>query len=458
MASQTPAGEHDAGGDLWSLLQARGFIQQCTDGEKVRSELRSGPVTAYVGMDPTADSLHVGHLLPLMALAHLQRAGHRPIALMGGGTAMIGDPSGKTEMRPMLSRQEIEQNVAAIRAQVEHILQTAASSPADSAPTSPSANSSPPASSTALVLNNADWILPLQYIDFLREVGSQFSVNRMLAAECFRTRLERGLSFIEFNYMLLQAYDFLTLYRRYGCRLQMGGDDQWSNIIAGVELIRRLEGGQAYGLTFPLLVTSSGKKMGKTEAGAVWLSPAKTTPYEFYQFWRNTADADVARFLALYTFLPLEEIRELTATSGAGLNRAKERLAYEVTALVHGREQAEQAQAAARLLFGGAIAGSMPPHGVAMRAAGVAAGAVPAVELSAAEVERGIAVVELLVRCGLAPSKSEGRRLIQQGGVEINDTPITDVERRLDMADFRGDDRQLLVRKGKKGFCWVRLH
>ncbi|HEY8486743.1 MAG TPA: tyrosine--tRNA ligase [Limnochordales bacterium] len=404
------------------LLRERGLVAQVTHEPELARLLDHEPVTVYLGIDPTADSLHVGHLRAIMMLVHLQRAGHRPIALVGGGTAMIGDPTGRTEMRPMLSREQIVANTARIREQLLRFLDFR--------------------DGRALLLDNAEWLLPLNYIEFLREVGSQFSVNQMLTAEAFRTRMERGLSFVEFNYMLLQAYDFLVLFRRYGCRLQVGGDDQWSNILAGIDLIRRLERAQAFGLTCPLAVTASGRKMGKTERGAVWLDPAKTTPYEFFQYWRRVDDADVAGLLATYTLLPMEEVRRLGRLQGAELNEAKKVLAYEVTRLVHGQEAADEALAAAQALF-------------QERRALDQASSVPTCWLTRQELEAGMGIVELLVRAGLAPSRSEARRLIGQGGVYLNDRRVEAAERTVRLDDL--EDGRLLLRRGKKDYCVVRL-
>lgn len=418
--------------NVLQLLRERGFVQQVTHEEELGRLLQSEEVTAYVGFDPTADSLHLGHLLPLIALKHLQDAGHRPIVLLGGGTAMIGDPTGKTEMRKLLTREQIDANAASIRLQVERFLDL----------------------DRALVLNNADWLLPVNYVSFLREIGVHFSVNRMLTAECFRTRLERGLSFIEFNYMLLQAYDFLTLFRRYGCRLQMGGDDQWSNILAGADLIRRVEGAEAYVLTFPLLVTSSGKKMGKTEAGAVWLSPEKTSPYEFYQYWRNVEDGDVARFLSLYTFLPMDEVRRLAALPGEQINEAKRVLAYEVTRLVHGEGEAKAARAASDAFFGGGAAAGAGNNGAGEDAAvRQLLPGVPAIEVNRDELARGIPVLDLLVRAGLTSSRSEGRRLIDQRGIEVNGERVESIEREIGLADVEAG--LITLRKGKKTYRQV---
>ena len=404
---------------VYDVLVERGFVRQVTHEEALRELLGREQVTFYIGFDPTADSLHVGSVLPLMAMAHLQRAGHRAIALLGGGTAMIGDPTGKTEMRKMLTQETIAANAERFKEQIGRYLVLDGE--------------------RGILLNNAEWLLPLNYIGFLREIGVHFSVNRMLEAECFRTRMERGLTFIEFNYMLLQAYDFLVLYRRYGCRLQMGGDDQWSNILAGTDLIRRVEGAEAFGLTFPLLTTSSGRKMGKTEAGAVWLDPAKTPPYEFYQYWRNTEDADVERFLALYTFLPMEEVRRLGARRDKEINEAKKILAFEVTRLAHGEEAARRAQAAAEALFEGA--GDKE--------------AVPTTVLDPAEVGEAVAVLDLLVRTRLAPSRSEARRLIDQGGVAVDGEKVENITVTVPAEKLQGDG--VIIQKGKKTFHRVKI-
>lgn len=405
--------------NVFDTLRERGFVQQTSHEDKLAALLAEEKVTAYVGFDPTSDSLHVGHLLPLMALVHLGRAGHRPIALIGGGTAMIGDPSGRTELRKMMSKETVNSNFEGIKKQLQEIL---------------SRNSI-----DMVILNNADWIWDLNYIDFLREIGSQFSVNRMLTAECFKSRLERGLSFIEFNYMLLQAYDFLKLYRDYGCRLQLGGDDQWSNILAGADLIRRLEQAEAYVLTIPLLTTSSGKKMGKTEAGAVWLDSNKTTPYEFYQYWRNCDDADVEKLLALYTLLPMDEVRALGALEGEEINRAKQILAFEVTKFVHGETEAQKAQDAALALFG----------------AGGSIESVPVSEISRDRVAVGIDLGELMSEVGLSSSNSEARRLIDQGGVYVNDIRVCDRFQQVTLSDVK--DGKIVLRKGKKTYRIVRV-
>ncbi|HOB34529.1 MAG: tyrosine--tRNA ligase [Firmicutes bacterium] len=394
------------------VLEERGLVKQITHPEPLAKQLQQ-PTAFYIGFDATADSLHVGHLLPIMVMAHLRRAGHRPIALVGGGTAMIGDPSGKTEMRKMLAAEAIAAYADAIRAQIADLM------------------AGLPGPAVEMV-NNADWLLRLNYIDLLREVGVHFSVNRMLTYECFKSRMERGLSFIEFNYMILQAYDFLTLFRKYGCRLQIGGDDQWSNIIAGIDLIRRMEQEEVYGLTIPLLETADGKKMGKTEAGTVWLSPVHTSPYEFFQYWRNVRDEDVQRFLKLYTFLPLAEIAELTEGTGEELNAAKERLAFEVTKFVHGESEAVQALQAARALFAGAAE----------------EGAIPTTELDREELAAGVDIVDLLLACQLVASKSEARRLIQQGGLYVNGRRIRDFELKVDESWL--EEGRIAIRKGKK--------
>ena len=403
--------------NVYDTLEARGFIAQVTDREAVRDLLAVPGATFYIGFDPTADSLHVGHFLQLMVMSHMQRVGHRPIAILGGGTAMVGDPSGKSDMRKMLTEEQIRHNADCFRRQMSLLVDFSGG--------------------RALMVDNADWLLKLNYVEFLREIGSCFSVNRMLAAECFRSRLETGLSFLEFNYMPMQSYDFLHLYRTYGCRLQLGGDDQWSNILGGTELIRRKEGVDAYGLTFRLLTTSEGRKMGKTERGAVWLDPEKTAPFDFYQYWRNIDDADVANCLRLLTFLPLEAIASMTGRQDESINQAKKTLAYEVTALVHGPEKADECRSMAEDLFEkGGLGGTMPTTA-----------------LSNAELEKGVPLVELLVRTRLAPSKAEARRLVQQGGVLVNDGVEADVARTVGVADMKGG--AIVLRKGKK--VWHRI-
>jgi tyrosyl-tRNA synthetase len=426
-------------------LKRRGFFAQCTDTERLSSLMDEGPVTFYVGCDPTGPSLHIGHMVPFFAYRHLRAAGHRGIALIGGGTARIGDPSGKSSMRQMLSYEQLDQNAASIARQLEPFLGFDGVN--------------------ALTVNNKDWLADLNYIDFLREIGSQFSVNRMLSFEAYKIRMETGLSFIEFNYQLLQSYDFLQLYRRHGCRLQIGGDDQWGNIVAGADLIRRLDSGEAFGLTFPLVTTSDGKKMGKTEKGAIFLDPSITSPYDFFQYWRNVQDADIRKFLLMFTFLPIEECDSLTAT-GKNPNEAKERLAWEVTALIHGKDEAGKALAGAKALFGGGDAGG---NG--------ASGSTPTVTLEKAKFERGYNVVDLFFDAGLCATKSDARRLVQQGGaskseyasvekeaVDIIDdkgpplsiieyTPIRDVDTVI-TTDWLVDGG-LILRAGKKRFCRV---
>lgn len=406
--------------NAFEVLQERGFIEQLTHEDEIRQLFASGkPVTFYIGFDPTADSLHVGHFVTVMAMAHLQRAGHRPICLMGGGTGMIGDPSGKTDMRKMMTVETIDYNVSCFKKQLSHFIDFS--------------------DGKAIIVDNGEWIRDLNYIDFLREVGVHFSVNRMLAAECFKSRMERGLTFLEFNYMLMQANDFLELNHRYNCVLQFGGNDQWANIIAGVELIRRKEGGEAFGMTFKLLTNSEGNKMGKTEKGAVWLDPEKTTPYEFYQYWRNIDDKDVPRCLALLTFLPMDEVRRLSALEGSELNKAKEILAYELTKIVHNEEEAEKAQAAARALFAGGAAG----------------GSIPTTSVEASQFENGMDILSALTLVKLAPSRAEGRRLVQQGGIKVNDEKITSIEHMLTPSSFK--DGELLIQKGKKSFHKIEL-
>lgn len=400
--------------NVLDILRERGFVSQLTHTEPLEKLLTDEQVTLYIGFDPTAASLHVGSLLQIMTLAHMQRAGHRPIALVGGGTGMIGDPSGRTDLRKMLTPEDIDRNVQGIKAQLSHYLDFS--------------------DGRALLLNNADWLLKLNYIEVLREVGVHLSVNRMLTAECFKTRLERGLSFIEFNYMLLQSYDYLVLYRNYGCRLQMGGDDQWSNIISGADLIRRTEGVEAYGVTSPLITTSSGRKMGKTEAGAVWLDANRTSVFDFYQYWRNTEDADVQRFLAFYTFLPMDEVRRLGALQDKDINEAKKVLAFEVTRLAHGEEEARKAQQAAEAAFG----------------SGGNQEGMPTTDIAKNEIQAGIGILDLLIRTGLAPSRKEGRRLVEQGGIVINGASVTDFNRVVGADDL--EDDKIIIRKGKKTF------
>ncbi|MFH0844039.1 MAG: tyrosine--tRNA ligase [Pseudomonadota bacterium] len=398
----------------------RGFLEQVTDKDLVR-KLLERPITCYVGFDPTAKSLHLGSLIPIMALAHMQRAGHRPIALVGGGTTLVGDPSGKTEMRPIMSREEINENAVGIKEQLARFIAFG--------------------DGKALMINNADWLVELRYIDFLRDIGRHFSVNRMLSAESYRTRLKTGLNFIEFNYMLLQAYDFWYLYKHYDCRLQMGGNDQWGNIIAGADLTRRLEGDIIHGLTFPLITTSAGIKMDKTHKGAVWLDPVLTSPYEYYQYWLNQDDKDIERFLALFTFLPMKEVRRLGSLKGADIRQAKEILAYEATKLCHGQQEAEGAMEAAKQLFG------------AERSA--FSEAVPTYILSCEELEGGIPAYLLFEKAGLSKTKSEARRLILQGGGYLNDTRIVSFDQIIDAKDLRNDS--MLLKSGKKRYVRIAI-
>ena len=406
---------------VYDELKARGLIAQTTNEEKIRDLLNNDKITFYIGFDPTADSLHVGHFVQIMVMSWMQKAGHVPIALFGGGTGMIGDPSGKTDMRKMLTKETIDHNIACFQKQMSRLIDFS--------------------EGKAIMANNGDWLLNLNYIDFLREVGVHFSVNRMLAAECYKQRLECGLSFFELNYMLMQSYDFLELNHRYNCVMELGGDDQWSNIIGGVELLRRKEAKEVYGMTFTLLTTSEGKKMGKTEKGAVWLDPEKTSPFEFYQYWRNVDDADVIRCLKILTFLPLEEINELEKLEGGELNKAKEILAYEVTKLIHGEEEAKEAQEGARALFGkGANTDNMPSTAIT----------------EADFTDGEIGVLDLMVKTKLAPSRAEGRRLIEQGGVAVDDVKVPSISAKLSLEkDF--EKKYVIIKKGKKVFHKVTL-
>lgn len=399
-------------------LKERGFVQQCTDLEGLSALMDEGPVTFYVGCDPTGPSLHIGHMVPFFALRHLRDAGHVGIALLGGGTARIGDPSGKSEMRKMISYEDIDANAELFRKQLDRFVSFDGK--------------------TSFAANNKDWLADLNYIEFLRDIGRHFSVNRMLTFEAYKIRLETGLSFIEFNYQLLQSYDFLQLYKRHGCRLQIGGDDQWGNIVAGMELIRRVEGAEAFGLTFPLVMTSDGKKMGKTEKGALFLDPAMTSPYEFFQYWRNVSDADVQKFLLMFTFLPAEECRRLAAPGG-DINAAKQRLAWEVTAIIHGKAEADAALAGAQAAFGGG---------------GGDRSAMPTVELPLARFKEGYPVLDLFVDAGLASSKSEARRLVQQGGAMVGDGVWTDEKAPVGSGHLDGDG-ELILRAGKKRYARV---
>lgn len=405
--------------NAFEVLEERGFIEQMTHEAEIRELFEKEKITFYIGFDPTADSLHVGHFLTVMAMAHMQRAGHRPICLMGGGTGMIGDPTGKADMRKMMTTETIDYNVECFKKQLSHFIDFT--------------------DDKAIIVNNADWIRTLNYIDFLREIGVHFSVNRMLTADCFKTRMEKGLSFLEFNYMLMQANDFLELNKKYGCVMQLGGNDQWSNIIAGVDLIRRKESKPAFGMTFQLLTNSEGKKMGKTEKGAVWLDPEKTSPYEFYQYWRNIGDKDVEKCLALLTFLPMEEVRRLGALEGSEINKAKEVLAFELTKIVHNEEEATKAQQAARALFEGGAAG----------------GSIPETEISTADFGDGMDILAMLTTVGLCSSRAEGRRLVQQGGLKMNEAKVESFDLNVTKDDFK--DGIIMLQKGKKVFHQVKL-
>ena len=407
--------------NVMDTLRERGFIKQTVYEEELYKLLGSESVPFYIGFDPTADSLHVGHFMQLIAMKHMQDAGHKPIVLIGGGTGMIGDPSGRTDMRLMMTRETVDYHCECFRKQMSKFIKFGGDN-------------------GAIMVNNADWLLNLNYIDFLRDIGVHFSVNKMLSAECFKSRYERGLSFFEFNYMLMQAYDFLVLYKKYGCKLELGGDDQWSNILAGADLIRRKEQQPAFAMTFTLLTTSDGRKMGKTAKGAVWLDENKTSPYEFYQYWRNVDDADVIKCLNLLTFVPVEEIREMAKAEGSAINAVKERLAYEVTALVHGKEEADKAQEAARALFGaGSASANMPSTTVGE-------------DIFAQD---AVSVIDLLVLTKLAPSRGEARRLIEQGGIAVDDVKVTSLTESVKKAAF--DKGYVVLKKGKKAFHKVIL-
>ncbi len=395
--------------NVFDVLKERGLIAQCTHEEEIRELLGKEKVTFYIGFDPTADSLHVGHFLQMVVMRHMQLHGHRPIALVGGGTGHVGDPSGRTDMRQMMTEEVINHNCECFKKQLSRVVDFS--------------------DGKALMVNNADWLLKLNYIEFLRDIGACFSVNKMLTAECFKQRLEKGLSFLEFNYMLMQSYDFLMLSREYGCKLELGGDDQWSNILGGLELCRKKDGKQVYGMTFTLLTNSEGNKMGKTQSGAVWLDPEKTSPYDFYQYWVNVQDADVIKCLKLLTFIPMDEIREMEKWEGAELNKAKRILAYEVTKLVHGEAEAEKAKATAEAVFrGGGVSEDMPttviPEAV------------------------GMGVLDMLVRTGLVKSKGEARRIVQQNGLSINDEKYTDVNGTV--TEDMLTDNGIIIKKGKK--------
>ena len=402
---------------ILDLLKERGFIAQVTYEEDLYKQLEKEPTKFYIGFDPTAASLHFGHFIPILAMMHMQRAGHIPIALVGGGTVMIGDPSGKSDMRKMLTLDDINRNAEKIHRQLSHFLNFS--------------------DGKAIMANNADWLLALNYVEFIRDIGVHFSVNRMLTAECYKQRLERGLTFLEFNYMLMQGYDFLELFKRHGCRLQMGGDDQWSNMLAGADLIRRKEREDAFACTFKLLMTHEGKKMGKTERGALWLDPELCSPYEFYQYWRNVSDQDVSKSLSMLTFLPMEEVRRLSALEGADINEAKKVLAFECTKIVHGEDEAQKAQEASAALFSG----------------GSAMDEVPTYAISRDELEADSRLTTLLNTSGLCTSKSEARKMVMQGAVAIGDEKVTDIDTLISYEQIGSDG--LLLRRGKKNY--VRL-
>ncbi len=398
--------------NVYDVLSERGLIAQTTHEKEIRELLGNEKVTFYIGFDPTADSLHVGHFLQMVVMRHMQDHGHRPIALVGGGTGTIGDPSGRTDMRQMMTMETINYNCERFKKQLSTIVDFS--------------------DDKAIMVNNADWLLKLNYVDFLRDIGSCFSVNKMLTAECYKQRLEKGLTFLEFNYMLMQSYDFLMLSRQYDCKLELGGDDQWSNILGGIELCRRKDQKQVYGMTFTLLQNSEGKKMGKTQKGALWLDPEKTSPYDFYQYWRNVDDADVINCLKLITFLPMSEINELAKLEGSQLNEAKRILAYEVTKLVHGEEEASKAKQAAEAIFG----------------AGASSENMPSTKFDKSRFEEGVGILDVMFEAKLIPSKGEGRRLVMQGGVSVNDEKVTDPTTKITLENF--NDNELIVKKGKK--------
>lgn len=405
---------------LFEEFKARGLIAQMTNEEKLQDLLDNGKATFYVGYDPTADSLHIGHFLQLSIMSRMQKAGHIPIVLIGGGTTMVGDPTGKSDMRKMLSQEDIQSNAECFKVQMKNLIEFG--------------------ENKAMMLDNAEWLLKLNYVDFLRDIGVHFSVNRMLTAECFKSRMERGLSFIEFNYMLMQSYDFLVLNEKYGCTLQMGGDDQWSNIINGADLIRRKTGREAYGMTFTLLTTSDGKKMGKTEKGAVWLDPNKTSPFEFYQYWRNVDDADVVRCMKLLTFIPVEQIITYENLQGSELNPIKDLLAFEMTKMVHGEQNAAEAQQASQALFG----------------AGADLSNMPSTQLCSGDFENNsITILDLMVKAGLTSSKGEARRLVEQGGISVNDEKVSDCAKAFTTEEIQNGN--FIIKKGKKTFHKITL-
>ena len=396
--------------NIFDVLTQRGYTEQLTHPDEIRDILNNKSISFYIGFDPTADSLHVGHFISLMVASHMQKAGHRPIILIGGGTATIGDPSGKTDMRRMMSREEIDHNVECFKKQISRFL-------------------SFEGENAAIIVNNADWLLDLKFINFAREIGSLFSINKMLAAECYKQRMERGLTFFELSYMLMQSYDFLYLHDKYGCKLQMGGNDQWSNILGGVDLIRRIGHSDSYGLTFKLLTTKEGKKMGKTEKGALWLDANKTSPYEFYQYWRNIDDADVKNVLSLLTFLPMEKVEELSSLKDEKINEAKKVAAYEITKLIHGEEEAKKAEEASNALFEGQ--GSIE-------------------NMPSAEIDNNISILDAIITVGFAPSKGQARQLINQGGITLNNEKVSDTNYILSDSDFT--EGYAILKKGKKSY------
>lgn len=405
--------------NVFDILTERGYIKQTTHETEIKELLAKESISFYIGFDPTADSLHIGHFIAMMFMSHMQKAGHRPIALVGGATALIGDPSGRTDMRKMLTKDDIEHNVRCIKGQLEKLIDFE--------------------DDKALLVNNADWLSDLNYIDFLRDIGSHFSVNRMLGAECFKQRLEEGLSFLEFNYMIMQGYDFYVLNKEYNCKMQLGGDDQWSNMIAGMDLIRRKTSEQVYAMTCTLLTNSEGNKMGKTAKGALWLDPKKTSPYDFYQYWRNVDDADVNKCLRLLTFIPMDEVNRLSALEGAEINSAKEILAFEVTKLIHGEEEAKKSQEAARALFEGGTDSDSIPH----------------TDLPSSKFKDGIGLLNLLTELGLTKSNGEARRLVEQNGIALDGQKVTDTKKQITLEDFT--ENEMLIKKGKKIYHLVKL-
>ena len=405
--------------NAFDILTERGYIKQTTHETEIKELLAKESISFYIGFDPTADSLHIGHFIAMMFMSHMQKAGHRPIALVGGATALIGDPSGRTDMRKMLTKDDIAHNVSCIKGQLEKLIDFE--------------------DDKALLVNNADWLSDLNYIDFLRDIGSHFSVNRMLGAECFKQRLEEGLSFLEFNYMIMQGYDFYVLNKEYNCKMQLGGDDQWSNMIAGMDLVRRKTSEQVYAMTCTLLTNSEGNKMGKTAKGALWLDPKKTSPYDFYQYWRNVDDADVNKCLRLLTFIPMDEVNRLSALEGAEINSAKEILAFEVTKLIHGEEEAQKSQQAARALFEGGEDSDSIPH----------------TDLPSSKFEDGVGLLNLLTELGLTKSNGEARRLVEQNGIALDGEKITDTKKQITLEDFT--ENEMLIKKGKKIYHLVKL-